>query len=703
VTAQAPTSDGERPGVAFPAAADGRRSTSALGRAVVADALGRVDPPGALAATRESNWRSGYLTHFRRLVEAGLASRQAAVSVARDGLASLHQRMRVTSPDGKESGLDSLISAAPRQELATVTVAGAGEPERTLSVPYRGERLSGDALLRRLDAWVTAGVIEPSCADAVAKVAASPQLLALPGRTVAVLGAGAEIGPLSVLLSWGVRVAAVDLPSPAIWDRVLGMARGSAGTLLVPVARGGPDDDSAVGGRTAGAAEDQDLNERAGCDLAADVPAVADWLARSEGPLTLGNYVYADGAANVRVASAVDALTVRLAAERRDVSLAFLATPTDVFAVPAGAVTQSARAYAGRSPAAKLGSWPLRALSGGRLLRAAYPPGADPGVCDSLIAQQGPNYVLAKRVQRWRATVARTGGATVSMNVAPPTRTRSVTKNRVLAAAYAGAGRFGVEVFEPATTKTLMAALLVHDLETGGAPAQAHPWEEEAYAAAHGGLWRIAYAPRSALTLAALLGYAPARRDSSLPDERQAVVRVRRTARGGQHPREVVGQVAGTMAEGAPRQQVVQDRRGQREPLGRRDRVPAQRQRQVQAVHHRLDDPAGRELVHPHGREVPGPDRAGRHRAAALDGPAERLGQDIGHVRGRLAFHHRVGVLVDDRARLRARVDEETGPVPGRLEVTAALEQHRGQADRDVEVPGQLEHGPVRQILLHRH
>jgi hypothetical protein len=697
VTAEAQKSDGERPGVTFPAAADGRRSTSALGRGVVADALGRVDPPGALAASRESNWRSGYLTHFRRLVEAGLASRQAAVSVARDGLASLHQRMRVIGPDGTESGLDSLVSAAGRQELATVTVAGAGEPERTLSVPYRGERLSGDALRRRLEAWVTAGVIEPSCADAVAKVAASPQMLALPGRTVAVLGAGAEIGPLSVLLSWGARVAAVDLPSPAIWERVLGMARGSAGTLLVPVARGGPDDDT-----------NPDLAERAGVDLAADVPAVADWLARTDGPLTLGNYVYADGAANVRVASAVDALTVRLAAERRDVSLAFLATPTDVFAVPAEAVTQSARAYAGRSPAAKLGSWPLRALSGGRLLRPAYPPGADPGICDSLIAQQGPNYVLAKRVQRWRATVARTGGATVSMNVAPPTRTRSVTKNRVLAAAYAGAGRFGVEVFEPATTKALMAALLVHDLETGGAPAPAHPWEDEARAAAHGGLWRIAYTPRSALSLAALLGYAGGgKRDrgsgGSLPDERQAVVLMRRAARCGQHPREVIGQVAGTLPEGAPRQQVVQDRRGQREPRGRRDRVPAQRQRQVKPVHHRLDDPAGRELVHPHGREVPGPHGAGRRRAAALDGPAERLGQDIGHVRRRLALHHRVGVLVDDRSRLRARVDEEAGPVPGRLQVTAAVEQHRGQADRDVEMPGQLEHGPVRQILLHRH
>ena len=94
----------------------------------------------------------------------------------------------------------------------------------------------------------------------------------------------------------------------------------------------------------------------------------------------------------------------------------------------------------------------------------------------------------------------------MSLNVAPPTRTRSVTKNRILAAAYGGAHRFGVEVFEPATCKTLMAALLVYDLHTGGGPAQDHPWQDEAHAAAHGGLWRIAYAPRSALGIAALLG-----------------------------------------------------------------------------------------------------------------------------------------------------------------------------------------------------
>jgi hypothetical protein len=485
-------SGGQPAGVAFPASAGGRRSTSALGRAVVADALDPVDPAAARGAEREDNWRTGYLAHFRALIEAGLASKQAAVSVAAKGLESLHRRMRVIGRDGEEAGLDALVSAPAQGGLATAMVAGTGTAERELAVPYRGEHLRGSALLARLETWVTEGIIEPSCADAVRTVAAHPDWLALPGQTIAVLGAGAEVGPLPVLLSWGARVIGVDLPQPAIWERVLAEARRGAGTLLVPV----------VGS----AAGDTDLAQRAGLDLTDDIPAVADWLCGFDGPLVLGNYVYADGAANVLLSAAVDVLTMRLRAARADVALAFLATPTDVFAVPADAVAHATRAYDTRPAAAKLARRMLRALSGGRLLHRAYPPGADPGICDSLIPQQGPNYALAKRIQRWRATLARDSGVCVSMNVAPPTRTRSVLKNRALAAAYVGAPRFGVEVFEPATTKALMAALLVHDLHTGGGPAQAHPWQDEAHAAAHGGLWRIAYAPRSALMLAALMG-----------------------------------------------------------------------------------------------------------------------------------------------------------------------------------------------------
>jgi hypothetical protein len=493
-----PARSGPPVGVEFPVAAAGWRSTSALGRGVIADALRRTDPAGALGAEQETNWRTGYLTHFRRVIEAGLTSRKAALSIAADGLAAVHGRMRVGLADG-EHELAALLTAPARKTITTAPVTGNAEAVRELSLPYRGQQLRGADLAARLDAWVSGGIIEPSCADAVKEVAAHPEWLSLPGRTVAVLGAGSEIGPLPVLLSWGVTVAGVDLAQPRIWERVLQMARSGAGTLLVP-ARG-----------SAGGEDRGQLARTAGADLVTEVPEIADWLSGLDGPLVLGNYVYADGGANVKVCAAADALTLRLQAAIDGLGLAFLATPTDVFAVPAEAVAQSAAAYAARPLAVKLASRPLRTLSGGRLLRRAYVPGADPGISDCLVAQQGPNYALAKRLQRWRATVARDAGSTVSLNVAPPTRTKSVVKNRALAAAYAGAHRFGAEIFEPDTTRVLMAALLVHDLSSGGGSAHDYPWQDEAYAAAHGGLWRIAWAPRSALGLAALLGYGATR------------------------------------------------------------------------------------------------------------------------------------------------------------------------------------------------
>ncbi|MEU5789858.1 hypothetical protein ABZ754_19265 [Micromonospora purpureochromogenes] len=480
-------------GVVFPRTGEGR-STSALGRAVVADALRAVDPVGARSAEHETNWRHGYLGHFRRLVEAGLLSREAALSIARDGLASLHARMTVIGADGRETGLDEAFTTAADEPLETATVTGGGPVERDLSLPYRGQRLRGDELRRRLDAWVTAGVIEPSCAEAVGVVLANPDWLDLRDQRVVVLGAGAEMGPLPSLLRWGGDVVAVDLPRPELWRRVLQTARRHGGHLRLPV-------------RPGAAADDQALAARAGADLLHRLPQVTEWLRGIDGRLVLGNYVYADGATNVRVAMAVDALTRHLQQHRDDVALAFLATPTDVFAVPAEAVRHAERGYGARGWARRS----LRVVSGGRLLHRNYPPGADPGINDSLVPQQGPNYALAKRLQRWRATVARDAGSTVSFTVAPPTRTRSVLRNRALAAAYAGAHRFGIEVFEPATSNTLMAALLVHDLRTGGGPALAHPWQDEAYGAAHGGLWRVPYAPRSALGLAVLLGLGGAR------------------------------------------------------------------------------------------------------------------------------------------------------------------------------------------------
>ena len=60
--------------------------------------------------------------------------------------------------------------------------------------------------------WQRRGILEPSAVKVFGTVAAHPEWLRLDGRTVVVLGAGSEMGPLEPLLRWGGTVVAVDLP-----------------------------------------------------------------------------------------------------------------------------------------------------------------------------------------------------------------------------------------------------------------------------------------------------------------------------------------------------------------------------------------------------------------------------------------------------------------------------------------------------------
>ena len=139
--------------------------------------------------------------------------------------------------------------------------------------------------------WPTASS-SPACDEAVGEVIDHPEWLRLEGRIVVVLGAAAEMGPLRSLLRWGGTVAAVDLPRPDLWNRLLDDTRGLAGRVLVPATPGS-----------------SDLAQRAGVDLIHDLPTATGWVCGLPGSLVVGNYVYADGATNVRVSTAVDALT----------------------------------------------------------------------------------------------------------------------------------------------------------------------------------------------------------------------------------------------------------------------------------------------------------------------------------------------------------------------------------------------------------
>jgi hypothetical protein len=489
-------------GVQFAAAADGRRSTSTTARDVLAAAVRSVDPGLAQRIEQENAWRKSYPGHLRRLTEVSASTPDAAHTIARTGLAALHTRFEFVH-DGEARPLLEAVAKDVDVPAATETVDGNATSPNELVVPLGSERLHGRQLRDRIDDWVRRGLVEPTFATAIGQVLDHPEWLDLSGYSFALLGGGGEMSPLGSLLRWGAEVAVVDLPRPSVWRHILDLTEQGSGRLHVPVMT-----------ERAGAAE---LVDRAGIDLLTDAPAARQWLGGLPGRVVLGNYAYADGAHFVRVAMAADAIAATLLEARDDISLAYLATPTDVFAVPPEVVADARARTATTGAVWRLLDSPMRLGTAGRAFVPHYrstvrdSSGRELGIADTLIAQQGPNYALAKRLQRWRAITARYDGVWSSAHIAPPSRTRSVTKNRMLAAAYTGSTRLGVEAFEPATSSVLMAAVLVRDLNDPTSPANPGvdlPGGEDLFmdAAAHGGLWRLPWEPRSVLPIAVLLG-----------------------------------------------------------------------------------------------------------------------------------------------------------------------------------------------------
>lgn len=491
-------------GIAFPPGPDGLPSSRLAGTRVMSAALGALDASHAAEALREPRWRHAYPTHFRRLVEGSMRSPPTALASARAGLDAAWSSLHFVAQGGPRSLRDAL--AEPQPPLHTATLRGRGDARPAAwHVPFRGELLHGSALAARIDDWQARGVIEPSAAGALHRCLQHPEWFDLSDRSLVLLGAGSEAGPLRRLARWRARIVAVDIARETVWRRIAAtIAEGNA-TLIAPVRRAvRPNDD-------AWAAD-------AGADLLAEAPSIAAWLRGLDGPLDIAALGYLDGERHVRLALAMDMIQSAVCDADRRTSLAWMATPTDVFAVPEATARRAIAAYEARSVGQRALDMPLRLASGDRLFhpnveRIEHPEhGPAYGLVDSIVVEQGPNYALAKRLQQWRALLARDAGHRCSINIAPSTSTASVIKNPALAAGFAGAGAFGLEVFEPATTNAIMAALWVHDLrcdEAAANPARGldHPFELFMDNACHGGLWTAAYRARSALPLAAALGW----------------------------------------------------------------------------------------------------------------------------------------------------------------------------------------------------
>lgn len=484
----------EATGLQWPLDAKGKRASGAPGQRVISAALRGLDEAAADAVIAERDWRHAYPRHWRALVQAQAARPVGVVASARAGLAAAWAELPFVRA-GQPLALAEAMRT-PQRRLQTLQLRGSGEAAPApWSVPHQGRELAGDALARQIDRWEKAGICEAAHASALRDCLAHPEWFDLSDQHLVLLGAGSEAGPLAWLARWRAHLVGIDLARAATWKRIAATVAAGNATLTAPVAPGQPLDGA-----------------HAGADLLADTPEIAAWLASLGRPLSIANLAYLDGERHVRVALAMDAISATLCEADTRTQLAYMATPTDVFAVPEELARDVMTRYAGRGLVKKLAQLGARLGSGGRGFAPHIEALVDAGdfghwgLVDALVVEQGPNYALAKRLQQWRALVARADGHRVAFNVAPSTTTASVVSNPLLAAGFRGAKAFGVEVFAPATTNALMAAMWVHQLRS--APKDfAHPLKLLVHTANHGGLWRLPYRPRSVLPMAALLGF----------------------------------------------------------------------------------------------------------------------------------------------------------------------------------------------------
>lgn len=358
---------------------------------------------------------------------------------------------------------------------ATLTRESAGKPGFRAEVTCDGRTYRGSEVLELVDSLTAAHQISHAAARGVRwtveHLESRGGTLDLTGERFALIGASAELSPVTMLIQAGATVRWLDVKPPSL----------PAGPGKV-IASEAPDDLL--------------LHPR-------EVLAALEEFAK-DGPIHLGFFAYAPGASReLRLAGAMDALTEALDPTLVK-SVSCYISPTS----PGELQPEDAAWMEQRTPA----FW-QRGLATMKALRA---PGAIGGVSRAIISLQGAGYQAAQYLAKLIASevLASSGRPwALSMNVAGITNTKSLS-HPLFQAGFVGAPLFGVRIFEPETTRGLNGLLMLHDLLNPEAPSAASragaPELERAKAVRsqqiHGAVYGMPWLFESAVQSAAVIG-----------------------------------------------------------------------------------------------------------------------------------------------------------------------------------------------------
>lgn len=197
-----------------------KSSSSQVGKEIIAEALSLVDNINAQKVLDEKNWRKNYPIYFKALVENGIQSTHNAITIAKQGLHKAQHSFDFFR-DGQRYSLKDVMSVPLLDKIQTIMIKGQSDAQPEWFVPYHGQKLSGEALLKQIQTWQEAGIIETSHADALREVVAHPEWFDLSDRTLVLFGAASEAGPLTWLAQWKANIVAVDLPNERVWGKIL--------------------------------------------------------------------------------------------------------------------------------------------------------------------------------------------------------------------------------------------------------------------------------------------------------------------------------------------------------------------------------------------------------------------------------------------------------------------------------------------------
>lgn len=412
-----------------------------------------------------------YLTKFEIL----RASSSDSISIAKFITDSIQDRFLLVSDKGISSLSESLRKKSPSTLANTPIESSSSKPEEGFPVfiNYKGHKYSDhEELIQLVDTLHSQCLINKEAASALKWIinhsfAKSSGFINLKGYKFALLGGTAELSPISALLAAGADVFTTY--------------RGP----ILDVKRRIDNEIGNFSGRLFYTEIESDLIYSPN-DIIGSIIEFSE-----QKKVCVGAFAYAGGKGlEWRLTAVMDGIIRRLQEENLLGSVAYFLSPSVISHVQEDTVKISQTRYHKKLILNNL----IRTISLGNLRTPNIIQYKDRYWTRSFLPYQGCSYAAANLFEKNYAAEVYSINHLVSANTAPITNTKSMQRPEIRAA-FREAERFGIEVFDPVDTRSIMQLLMFYDLLSS----KVMTGESIFFKQIHGGVFSSPYSLQSSM------------------------------------------------------------------------------------------------------------------------------------------------------------------------------------------------------------